>query len=105
VTAPAEDRSATAQILQRVQAAAERLGEGSAADHVRRSVRELSRAVEQSAGVGRALERVMSSVRQLQGEERAGRLRHAREALATAQRLLDTLQQELLPALQRSRHV
>ena len=105
MTALHEDALAPTRILQRLETVVDQLGEGSAADHVRRSVRELSRAVEHSGGVGPAVERVMSSVRQLQGEERAGRLRDAREALAVAERVLNTVQQELLPALQRSGHV
>jgi hypothetical protein len=102
VTVPGENRSAFLQILQRLEAAADSLGEGSAADHVRRSVRELSAAVQHGDSVGQAVERVMSSVRQLEAEERAGRLRHARAALPVAERLLVILQGEVLPVLQRS---
>ncbi|HEX2311036.1 MAG TPA: hypothetical protein VHH91_09980 [Vicinamibacterales bacterium] len=105
MTASHEDAPAPTRILQHLETVADRLGEGSAADHVRRSVRELSLAVEHSGSVGPAVERVMSSIRQLQGEECAGRLRHAREALAVAERVLNTVQQELLPALHRSGHV
>jgi hypothetical protein len=92
-------------ILQRLEALAERLDVGSGAGHVRRSVRELSEAVARRHCVGLAFERVLSSVRQLQGEERTGRLRDAREPLAHAERLLDAMQQQLLPALQRSGYI
>ena len=93
------------RIMRRIAALADLLGEGSAADHLRQSVRELTLAVEQGMGIGPAVERVMSSVRQLHGEQRAGRRRHAREGQVAAERLLNTVQQELLAALQRSGHI
>jgi len=101
VTAP-DDTNAMLLILQRLETLGERLGERSGADHVRRSVRELSQAVARRHCVDLAVERVLSSVRQLQGEERTGRLRDAREPLMRAERLLDAMQQQVLPALKRS---
>ena len=105
MSTPPADALAPIRIVRRIAALADSLGEGSAADHLRRSVRELSLAVEQGMGLGPAVARVMSSVRELHGEQRAGRRRDARDGQVAAERLLNMVQQELLPALQRSGHI
>jgi hypothetical protein len=97
-----DDELALAAIVERVDALALRLETGPSTDHVRRSVHELSQAVIGGARVGPAVERVLASIRQLQGEDDAGSRRHQRAAQPAVERLLNTVQEELLPALQRA---
>lgn len=97
-----DDPAVFTRILQHLDRLAARLGPGSTEDHVRRSIGELAQLVAEGATVGPAVQRVLSSVRQLQDEELAGRRRHQQQSVASIARLLDTMQQELLPALQRS---
>jgi hypothetical protein len=101
VTAP-DDELALAAIVERADALALRLETGPSTDHVRRSVHELAQAVIGGARVGPAVERVLASIRQLQGEDDAGPRRHQRAAQPAVERLLNTVQEELLPALQRA---
>ena len=97
-----DDPSPLIPALEHLETLAARLGKGSSEDHVRRSVAELSATLRSGSLVGPAVERVMSSVRQLQDEALAGSRRDQQASMLPIERLLDALQRELLPALQRA---
>jgi hypothetical protein len=99
---PEDHEIALAAIADHVDAMAQRLAAGSSTEHVRRSVRELSQAVREGAPVGPAIARVLTSIRQAQGEDGAGSRRQQRAAQPALERLLNTVQEDLLPALQRA---
>ena len=100
--APDDDRLATLAILEHLETLASRLDSGSSSDHVRRSVGELCGAVREGRPAAGGVQRVMSSITQLQGEEGAGTRRHQQAAQPAIRRLLSALQEELVPALQRA---
>jgi hypothetical protein len=88
--------------LQRVLAHAERLPGGAGEHHVKASARELGSACLRGEGVRAAVARLASSVRQLQNELAAGRRRRERHDAAEIERLLEALQEDLLPELRRN---
>lgn len=88
-----------------VQSIVERAGalpSGDAEHHVVASVRELQRACAEREGVEGAVHRLMESVRQLQAQHARGRRRQQQHDAPAVERLLESLQEELLPELRRS---
>ena len=88
--------------LRTVIARAERLPDGDGEHHVRASVRELASACSCGEGVRDAVDRLAGSVRQLQTELLEGSRRRERHEAVAIERLLEALQEELLPELRRS---
>ena len=96
LTPPTEDA------LRKVLALAQRLREGDGEDHVRASAREVESACARGEGVRTAVDRLSSSVRQLQAELSNGARRREQHDAPSIERLLEVLQEDLLPTLRRS---
>jgi hypothetical protein len=88
--------------LRNLTAHAERLRQGEGENHVRTSARELEAACTRGTGIRAAVDRLSSSIEQLQGELADGRRRQERHDAPGIERLLEVLQEELLPALRRA---
>lgn len=88
--------------LRKVLSLAQRLREGDGEDHVRASARELESACARGEGVRAAIDRLSSSVRQLQAELSTGSRRREQHDAVDIERLLEVLQEELLPTLRQS---
>jgi hypothetical protein len=101
---PDEDFTSIEAALQVVEKFASRLTVGDSEGHVRRSVDELCEAVTKKEGIEPAVDRLLRGLRALDDADdaRAARRRRdfGRESLAV-DRLLDAVQEELLPALRR----
>ena len=101
---PDEDFTSIEAALQVVEKFSSRLTVGDAEGHVRRSVDELCAAVTKKEGIEPAVDRLLRGLRALDDADdaRAARRRRdfGRESLAV-DRLLDAVQEELLPALRR----
>jgi hypothetical protein len=80
-------------------ALAERLPSGTSAEGVRRSIAELAFAAECGAGVEDALRRLVDSLRLLEHRQAAGLRREFQRGAPAISRVLETLQEDLLPAL------
>jgi hypothetical protein len=78
------------------------LREGDGENHVRTSARELEAACSRGTGIRAAVDRLSSSIHQLQGELAEGRRRQERHDAPGIERLLEVLQEDLLPALRQS---
>ena len=96
------DLTPSTDALQKVLSLAQRLPEGDGEDHVRASARELESACSRSEGVRAAIDRLSSSVRQLQAELSTGSRRREQHDAVDIERLLEVLQEELLPTLRQS---
>ena len=100
---PHEDLEGVLSAIQAIEKFAGRLPEGDLEGHIRRSAHELSLAVEQRCAVEAACERLMQAVRQLDEHNTTGRLRRDFDNEApSVTRLLEAIQEELLPALKRA---
>ena len=98
---PAEDCTSIEAALQVVEKFAGRLTVGDAEGHVRRSVDELCAAVTKKEGIEPAVDRLLRGLRGLEDARAArGHRDFGRESPAV-DRLLDAVQEELLPALRR----
>ena len=94
---------ASCRAIQAIEKFAGRLPEGDVEGHIRRSAHELTLAGEQRCGVEAACERLMQAVRQLDEHNTTGRLRRDFENEAPAvTRLLEAIQEQLVPALKRA---
>jgi len=99
----AQDLEGVQSAIQAIEKFAGRLPEGDVEGHVRRSAHELTLAVEQRCGVEAAGERLMQAVRQLDEHNTTGRLRRDFEHEApSVTRLLEAIQEQLVPALKRA---
>src|SRR5213593_2437612 len=102
-TMPDEDLEGVLSAIQAIEKFAGRLPEGDVEGHIRRSAHELTVAVEQRCGVEAACERLMQAVRQLDEHNTTGRLRRDFEnEAASVTRLLEAIQEQLVPALKRA---
>ena len=81
---------------------AERLPHTAAADYVRRSVLELAQARASGAAVRPAIDRLVASIRHLQQQAEGGRRRDQQHGALAIERLLNVLQEEVLPDLRRN---
>jgi hypothetical protein len=89
--------------IETIEKFAGRLPEGDVEGHIRRSAHELTLAVEQCCGVEAAWERLMQAVLQLDAHNTTGRLRRDFENEApSVTRLLEAIQEQLVPALKRA---
>ena len=93
---------ATENAVRKVLALAQRLREGDGEDHVRASAREIESACARGEGVRTAVNRLSSSVRQLQAELSNGSRRREQHDALSIERLLEVLQEDLLPTLRQS---
>lgn len=92
----------TDDALRKVLALAHSLREGDGEDHVRASARELESACSRGEGVRAAIDRLSSSVRQLQADLSHGSRRREQHDAVGIEHLLEVLQEELLPTLRHS---
>jgi hypothetical protein len=92
----------TGAALKRVLAQAERLRDGPGEHHVRASAHEIEVACARGEGVRAAVERLASSIRQLQAELSSGPRRREQHDAAAVERLLEVLQEDLLPTLRQA---
>jgi hypothetical protein len=97
---PDEDFTSIEAALQVVEKFASRLTVGDAEGHVRRSVDELCAAVTKKEGIEPAVDRLLRGLRGMDEAHARRRRDFGRESLAV-DRLLDAVQEELLPALRR----
>ena len=93
---------ATEDALRKVLGLAQRLREGASEDHVRASAREVESACARGEGVRAAIDRLSSSLRQLQAELSNGSRRREQHDALSIERLLEVLQEDLLPTLRQS---
>ena len=98
---PDEDFTSIEAALQVVEKFASRLTVGDAEGHVRRSVDELCAAVTKKEGIEPAVDRLLRGLRGLDDASAAGRRREVGRETPAVDRLLDAVQEELLPALRR----
>ena len=101
INMPDEDFTSIEAAVQVVEKFTSRLTVGDAEGHVRRSVDELCAAVTKKEGIEPAVNRLLRGLRGLDDARAARRRRDfGRESLAV-DRLLDAVQEELLPTLRR----
>jgi hypothetical protein len=98
---PDEDFTSIEAALQVVEKFASRLTVGDAEGHVRRSVDELCAAVTKKEGIEPAVDRLLRGLRGLDDARAARRHRDFGRESPAVDRLLDAVQEELLPALRR----
>ena len=98
---PDEDFTSIEAALQVVEKFASRLTVGDAEGHVRRSVDELCAAVTKKEGIEPAVDRLLRGLRGLDDADAATRRRDFGRESPAVDRLLDAVQEELLPALRR----
>ena len=102
-TMPDEDLERVLSAIQAIEKFAGRLPEGDVEGHIRRSAHELTLASEQRRGVEATFERLMQAVQQLDEHNTTGRLRRDFENEAPlVARLLEAMQEQLVPALKRA---
>src|SRR5229473_3646599 len=102
-TMPDEDLERILSAIQAIEKFAGRLPEGDVEGHIRRSAHELTLAGEQRCGVEAACERLTQAMRQLDEHNTTGRLRRDFENEApSVMRLLETIQEQVVPALKRA---
>jgi hypothetical protein len=94
-----DDLAAVDASLKRVSRLAARLGSGESENHVQRSLAELASAIGRQEELAPPLDRLMVSLRQLQQSRDRGRRRDEQRGAAGIERLLETIQEELLPIL------
>jgi hypothetical protein len=98
---PDEDFASIEAALQVVEKFASRLTVGDAEGHVCRSVNELCAAVTKKEGIEPAVDRLVCGLRGLHDVRAASRRRDFGRESPAVDRLLDAVQEELLPALRR----
>ena len=96
-----EDFTSIEAALQVVEKFASRLTVDDAEGHVRRSVDELWAAVTTKEGIEPAVDRLLRGLRGLDDVRAASRRRDFERESPAVDRLLDAVQEELLPALRR----
>ncbi len=96
-----EDFTSIEAALQVVEKFARRLTVGDAQGHVRRSVDELCAAVTKKEGIEPAVDRLLRGLQGLDDPSAARRRRDFGHESPAVDRLLDAVQEELLPALRR----
>ena len=101
INMPDEDFTSIEAALQVVEKFASRLTVGDAEGHVRRSVNELAAAVTKKEGIEPAVDRLLRGLRGLDDARAARRCRDFGRESPAVDRLLDAVQEELLPALRR----
>jgi hypothetical protein len=101
INMPDEDFTSIEAALQVVKKFASRLTLGDAEGHVRRSVDELCAAVTKKEGIESAVDRLLRGLRGLDDAHAASRRRDFGREAPAVDRLLDAVQEELLPALRR----
>jgi len=94
-----ESFQAVETALQAVTALIGRLPPGTDEGHVRRSADELRLAVAQREAIRPAVDRLLQSVRDLQHASLSGRRRDYQSGTESVDRLVEAIQQRLLPAL------
>jgi hypothetical protein len=98
-----EDLERVLSAIQTIEKFAGRLPEGDVEGHIRRSAHELTLASEQRRSVEATFERLTQAVRQLDEHNTTGRLRRDFENEAPlVARLLEAMQEQLVPALKRA---
>lgn len=98
---PDEDFTSIEAALQVVEKFASRLTVSDAEGHVHRSVDELRAAVTKKEGIEPAVDRLLRGLRGLDDVHAARRRRDFGRESPAVDRLLDAVQEELLPALRR----
>jgi hypothetical protein len=96
-----EDFTSVEAALQVVEKFASRLTAGDAEGHVRRSVDELCAAVAKKEGIQLAVDRLLRGLRSLDDARTAGGRRDFQTESPAVDRLLEAVQEELLPTLRR----
>jgi hypothetical protein len=96
-----EDFTSVEAALQVVAKFARRLTAGDAEGHVRRSVDELCAAVAKKEEIRFAVDRLLRGLRSLDDARTAGSRRDFQTESPAVDRLLEAVQEELLPALRR----
>jgi hypothetical protein len=98
---PGEDK-AVAAALRQVLDIASQLPSGEHADTVRRSLAELVDAIARGLGVEESVAQLVYALHQLDESHAGGLRREFQRSAPAIGRVLETLQEELLPALRRS---
>jgi hypothetical protein len=100
-TSPSPDDESLRTALDTIEAFALRLPPGDCEDYVRRSIMQLVAATDQRSGVEEAVRDLIASLHQLD-EDQVGGLRREFQRNAPARgRLLEAIQDDVLPALRR----
>src|SRR6266851_2499135 len=100
---PHEDLEGVLSAIQAIEKFAGRLPEGDVEGHIRRSAHELTLVVEEHCGVEAAFERLMQALRQWDEHNTPGRLcRDFEHEAPSVTRLLEAIQEQLVPALKRA---
>lgn len=94
-----DDLAAVDASLKRVSRLAARLGPGDPENHVKRSLAELASAIGGQQELAPPLDRLMVSLRQLQQSRDQGRRRDEQRGAVGIERMLETIQEDLLPIL------
>jgi hypothetical protein len=87
--------------VKKVSRLATRLGPGDPEGHVRRSLAELATAIGKQEDSAHALDRLVQSLRQLQSSRESGRRRDQQSGAVGIERVLESIQEDLLPRLRR----
>lgn len=87
--------------VKKVSRLATRLGSGDPEGHVRRSLAELTDAIGKQEQSAHAVDRLVQSLRQLQTSRDDGRRRDQQRGAAGIERVLEAIQEDLLPMLRR----
>jgi hypothetical protein len=102
-TMPHDDLECVLPAIRAIEKFADRLPDGDVEGHIRRSAHELTLASEQRRSIEATFERLTQAVRQLDEHNTTGRLRRDFENEAPlVARLLEAIQEELMPALKRA---
>ena len=98
---PDETFDAIQAALQVVQRFGTRLARGDAEGHVCRSVDDLALVVNRREHIEVAIYRLLNSIRELENASSDGRRRAFQREAASRERLIDAVQEQLMPALTR----
>lgn len=93
------DLSALDAAVKRVSRLAARLGAGDAESHVQRSLAELAAAIGRQDPLAHSLDRLATSLRQLQMSREHGLRRVEQHGAIGVERVLETIQEEIMPLL------
>ncbi|MGH9313477.1 MAG: hypothetical protein ACRD1S_09790 [Vicinamibacterales bacterium] len=97
-----DDLASVDAAVKKISRLAGRLGPGESEIHVQRSLAELTAAIGRQEEPAHAIDRLLSSLRQLQGSREHGRRRDEQRGAVDIERVLEAIQEELLPILRRS---
>lgn len=97
-----DDLAAVNAAVKKVSRLAARLGCGESETHVQRSLAELTAAIGRQEELAHAFDRLATSLRQLQQSRERGRRRDEQRGAVGIERILEAIQEELLPTLRRS---